>query len=150
MTSNESIHRSQNKFRMAAKSFFLTYPQCNCSKEDLKNFLLAKRPTDYILIGQETHKDGGLHLHCLVSFKKKLNIKSDRFFDFNEFHPNIQATKNPAAVKNYIRKEDIEPLEFSDIAADLNSDDNLYNMARTTGEEDFFETCRTNKVSIHP
>lgn len=146
--SNDSIHPSSGKFRINAKSFFLTYPQCNESKEALKDFLCSIRPVEYLLVGQETHEDGGLHLHCLVTFKKKLNVKSESFFDLNNFHPNIQAPRNIPATKNYIRKEDESPLEISSIT-DQMEDEDLYQLARSTGEETFFETCRKKKVTIH-
>ena len=33
------------------------------------------------VIGQEEHKDGNLHLHAVVSMKKKCNIVSPRALD---------------------------------------------------------------------
>lgn len=147
MTSDVEIinHPSvERTFRIAAKSFFLTYPQCNASKQQLKEFLDTKGRVIYVLIGQETHEDGNFHLHALVTFEKKINVKSKKFFDFSGFHPNVQAAKNIPAIKNYISKEDKEPLTNEQFEVD-----NLYDLARSTPEEEFFELCRKRKVSIH-
>lgn len=133
----------QRNFRIQAKSFFLTYPQCNQTRQALKDFLHTKGRVTYYLIGQETHEDGGYHLHALVTYEKKLNVKSQNFFDFNGCHPNTQAAKNIPALKNYITKEDLEPLTSTPT-----DDDNLYDLARVTPEEEFFEICRKRKV--HP
>lgn len=130
-------------FRIAAKSFFITYPQCTATKEEIRDFLLTKGRPTYYLIGRELHEDGNPHIHALVTYEKKLNVKRQTFFDYNGFHPNIQAAKNIPALKNYIQKDDLEPL------ASIAEDDNLYNLARETPcEETFFEICRKRKV--HP
>lgn len=147
-TTLPSIHPSSNNFRINAKSFFLTYPQCNATKEDLKTFLDTKGRTTYLLIGRETHEDGAYHLHALVTYERKLNVKRQNYFDFQEYHPNIQAARNLQAVKTYIQKEDTEPLIVSNQSED--DDDNLYDLARVTPEENFFELCRKRKVTIHP
>lgn len=133
----------QRNFRIQAKSFFLTYPQCNQTKQALKDFLDTKGRITYYLIGQETHQDGGYHLHALVTYEKKINVRSANYFDFNGSHPNTQAARNIPALKNYITKEDLEPL-----TSETSQVDNLYDLARDTPEEEFFEICRKRKV--HP
>lgn len=138
---SETIHPS---FRIAAKSFFLTYPQCSLEKEELKDFLCLKGRVNYYLIGRERHEDGNFHLHALVTYDRKLNVKRENFFDFDGFHPNVQAAKNIPALKNYISKEDESPLTNSE-----HVEINLYDMARSTGEEEYFTQCRLQKVSIH-
>lgn len=130
-------------FRITAKSFFLTYPQCNEEREALKTLLDTKGKLVYYLIGREQHEDGNFHLHALATFEKKLNIKRTTFFDLNGHHPNIQVAKNIPALKNYITKEDESPL------TNQIETDNLYDLARITPEETFFETCRKQRVSIH-
>lgn len=143
-SSQTSIHPS---FRINAKSFFITYPQCTKTKEEVKAFLESKAPLAYYLIGRELHEDGNPHIHAVVTYKKKLNVKSNRYFDLDEFHPNVQAAKNMAALKNYITKEDLEPLTSDQLS---DEEDNLYDLARVTPEETYFEVCRKKKVSIHP
>jgi len=145
-SNNESIHPLPKQFRINAKSFFLTYPQCPLQKEELKTFLDTKGRIVYTIIGRETHEDGHYHLHALVTYETKLNVKRQTFFDFNGYHPNTQAAKNIPALKNYISKEDQSPLIFSIEPEDI---DNLYDLARVTPEEEYFEKCRKLKV-IHP
>lgn len=144
-SSSSSIHPS---FRINAKSFFITYPQCPKTKEEVKAFLESKAPLSYYLIGQELHQDGNPHIHAVVTYKRKLNVKSSRFFDLDEYHGNVQPARNMQALKVYITKEDPEPLT-SDNSSDEETD-NLYDLARVTPEETFFEVCRKKKVSIHP
>jgi hypothetical protein len=145
-SNNESIHPLRKQFRINAKSFFLTYPQCPLQKDELKAFLDTKGRVTYTIIGRETHEDGHYHLHALVTYETKLNVKRETFFDFDGYHPNTQAAKNVPALKNYISKEDPAPLIFSTAPEEI---DNLYDLARVTPEEEYFEKCRKLKV-IHP
>jgi len=94
------------KFRINAKSVFLTYPQCSLEKQILLNFLASlKHETAYIIVCKEKHKDGTPHLHAVVNFKKKVDIRRNNYFDLNGFHPNIQSTKNINASIQYCKKE---------------------------------------------
>lgn len=103
-------------FRINAKFFFLTYPQCDASKQDLLTFLQSIAPVKYAIIGQEQHEDGGRHLHALVEFAKKFDCRNQTRFDLSVgqicYHPNIQSARDPHHVRNYCCKEDREPLEF--------------------------------------
>lgn len=94
-----------DKFRITAKKFFLTYPQCNLEKEDLLSFLKTKANIIRYHIGREKHEDGNLHLHAAVEYSRKLNIKDPNSFDYKEFHPNIQAARNYDDVAAYCTKD---------------------------------------------
>ncbi|QDJ95897.1 replication-associated protein [Cucumber chlorotic leaf virus] len=107
--------RNPSSFRLTAKNTFLTYPQCDISKDEALQMLQhlhwsVVKPT-YIRVAREEHSDGLPHLHRLVQLSDKSNIKDARFFDLTHprrsacFHPNIQAAKDANAVKNYITKE---------------------------------------------
>ncbi|AFM38721.1 replication initiator protein [Jacquemontia mosaic Yucatan virus] len=107
--------RQPNKFRLASRNIFLTYPQCSLDKNHVLELLqnlpwTIVRPT-YIRVAREIHSDGNPHLHILIQLSGKSNIKDERFFDISHpsrstpFHPNIQAAKDTNAVKNYITKE---------------------------------------------
>lgn len=92
--------------RLCAANYFLTYPQCTLSKEELLEFLNEKlKNLTYYVISQEVHEDGNLHLHALVCLASRLDIRSERYFDVGGFHPNIQATRNKEASKTYIKKD---------------------------------------------
>lgn len=55
--------------RNPIKQWFVTFPQTEVSKAD---FVSTFPPSDYYIIAQEEHKDGGLHLHLGIKLKKKL------------------------------------------------------------------------------
>nr|ARV85669.1 replication associated protein [Rhynchosia golden mosaic Colombia virus] len=107
--------RNPNSFRLQARNIFLTYPQCDISKDECLQMLQhlpwsIVKPT-YIRVAREEHSDGFPHLHCLIQLSGKSNIKDVRFFDITHprrsarFHPNVQAAKDTNAVKNYITKD---------------------------------------------
>lgn len=68
---------------------------------------------DYI-IASEKHKDGTDHLHVYLKMNKKLNIKSQKFFDLLDpkdldnpeevYHGNYQGCRSDMAVMNYVVK----------------------------------------------
>lgn len=99
-------------FNFNAKNVFLTYPQC----ETLTKEALYKAAIEWGCvsgtIGEETHQDGGRHLHAVFAFDRKRHIRSERFFDVGGYHPNIQSARNVKAVREYCEKEDTEPLRF--------------------------------------
>lgn len=100
-----------SRFRFNAKNVFLTYPQCDKTKDELQQFLkqLDPRPAEWA-IAQEHHQDGSLHLHAVVGYPSKINIRDQRHWDFEGHHPNIGPVRNLRATCDYIRKEDPEPL----------------------------------------
>lgn len=118
--SNVDIARSprrNGRFRVAAKSLFITYPRCDLSKEVclelLQNMLASSAFHNEVAmreycIGRETHQDGGFHLHVFVTFDRKLDIRSARTFDMLYegivYHGNIQSVRNRGAVMDYVRK----------------------------------------------
>ncbi|ABD65393.1 replication initiator protein [Rhynchosia golden mosaic Sinaloa virus] len=107
--------RNPNSFRLQARNIFLTYPQCDISKDEALQLLQSLpwsvvKPT-YIRVAREQHSDGFPHLHCLIQLSGESDIKNARFFDIahprrsTNFHPNIQAAKDTNAVQNYIAKD---------------------------------------------
>lgn len=150
-TSNSSIRPKNNSdFRLYAKSFFLTYPRCEKTKEELQNLLHSKGTPLFSIIAQETHEDGGLHLHAIIQYTKKINIRNPNFFDMEDHHPNIQSPRNIQATRNYVLKADKKPLLYNELPSrESEVILNLYDMARSTGEEEYFTQCRLSKVTIH-
>lgn len=43
-------------------------------------------------------------MHAFVKFDRKVNFKDQKTFDFEEYHPNIQASRNHNATITYIKK----------------------------------------------
>nr|CRI68489.1 Replication protein [Pepper huasteco yellow vein virus] len=102
------------RFRLNAKNYFLTYPQCSISKEEaLAQIQNLSTPVNkkYIKICKEYHEDGQPHLHVLIQFEGKYQCTNNRFFDLvsstrsAHFHPNIQGAKSSSDVKTYIDKD---------------------------------------------
>lgn len=133
-------------FRLTAKSFFLTYPQCTLTKEEAIAQLKVLGPTTYWVIGREKHEDGNPHLHAVVTFTYKRNVKSVNFFDLKgentTYHGNYQTCKNVDASINYCKKDGdwIESDEIED------ADESLIEIARKHSREEFLEVCLKRKI----
>lgn len=99
-------------FRLSCKNIFLTYPQCPLPKERVLAHLQSLLDCEYIKVCQERHEDGALHLHAILLCSTKKNIRNERFFDLDGFHPNVQAVKDVQSSLKYLDKEDPDPLSF--------------------------------------
>lgn len=95
-------------FRLASRYVFLTYARCEHSKEDVGRFLESLGAASG-LVAQELHEDGYPHLHAVIDWGGKKNVKDPRKFDYEGIHPNIQAPRNVKSTEKYCRKEDCEP-----------------------------------------
>ena len=79
-----------NGFRHQAKRFFLTFPQCETTKQAASDNLQAKWGEDLeaYAIAAEHHEPteedpvGGPHLHMVIHFKEKKHFRSPDCFDF--------------------------------------------------------------------
>lgn len=95
-------------FRLQSKAIGLTYAQCGTAKEVLLPWLKAKVELwapQYVCVSHEKHQDGGDHLHAVIILGKKPNIRSSNFFDFDGFHPNIQAVRDIKHWTDYVQKD---------------------------------------------
>ena len=78
-----------NSKRIQAKGWFLTYPQCAMTKEDLLEGLKGCLPVkiqEYV-VAEEKHENGDPHLHAFVKYEKKVEWKADRW-DIGTHHGN--------------------------------------------------------------
>ncbi len=103
------------KFRIAAKRFFLTYPQCPLEAEIAVNQIVRKgflKPK-VVIFGRELHQDGNSHLHGYVEYPRKLNVTRPDYFDLQlnqligrplVFHGNYQATRSAKRTVRYVVK----------------------------------------------
>lgn len=98
-------------FRLDAKSFFLTYPQCPLSKAEVLEEL-EKKPVSikYYCIAQELHADGNPHIHVLLLLELKKHTTNPKYFDILGHHGNYQAARSKEKIYDYITKADPEPL----------------------------------------
>lgn len=104
-------------FRIQAKAFFLTYAQCDLSPETLSAHLQTLATSTYILVAQELHEDGNWHLHALAIYLDKLTIRNPTFFDYEEFHPNVQSCRDRIATRAYILKSNPVQEAMSEIGS---------------------------------
>jgi hypothetical protein len=105
------------RFRLDGRSFFLTYPKCALSRDDVLAALKAKLVSSVITnycISIEAHEDGTPHLHCLIVLEKKKTVASASYFDIGEYHGNYQTARNRVTIFNYITKTDPTPLTNMD------------------------------------
>jgi hypothetical protein len=97
-------------WRFQAINVFLTYPQCNISKERCLELFKAIRPVKDYCIAEESHQDGTPHIHAWLSFTTKCNTQDPLYFDLVEagrtFHPNIQKPRSIKSVQEYITKDE--------------------------------------------
>lgn len=116
---NASMEKSVKKYRLNAKNFFLTFPQCTEEKKIVLQRLMSsslKEKVQWCMISQECHQDGEKHLHLGICFNVKLNIRKPDFFDFLcEKHGNYQTMRSVKASLTYLQKEDKEPLIYGEV-----------------------------------
>ncbi|ACH48028.1 replication associated protein [Sida micrantha mosaic virus - [Brazil:okra]] len=114
------------RFKISAKNYFLTYPQCSLTKEEtLSQLQSLATPVNkkFIKICRELHENGEPHLHVLIQFQGKFQCTNNRLFDLvsptrsAHFHPNIQGAKSSSDVKSYIDK-DGDTLDWGEFQVD--------------------------------
>lgn len=103
--------KTDGKFRLNARLVFITAPRCDVPPEYYWAFLRKKFKDAKWRVGQEHHKDGGLHLHALGCKPqgKKFNITSCDSFDIDykgkSYHMNVGNARVPSACLKYVQKE---------------------------------------------
>lgn len=107
----------------------LTYPQCPLDKgttaSQLKEALSSKGVKQLVVV-QEHHSDGSLHLHAYVALQDRYTqvgkhtslilTRKEKMADGDdkvvEYYPNVQGVKNKLQWLTYLSKEDKEPYEY--------------------------------------
>jgi len=105
--------------RLRARCLLLTYSQTIfLDKERIASHLRSIGPVESLRVGQESHKDGGVHFHAYVLYRKNLD-RSPNAFDVLDHHPNIRTAnakmgtlaQSMVNMWNYVGKEDPNPLQ---------------------------------------
>ena len=97
--------------RNPMKQYFYTFPQTTVTKIEFRDALQKIHTMKYYKIVQETHEDGGKHLHAVVVCKKPIR-KSKILKALKELFPNnnkridVQPTRSPKDSIAYLSKED--------------------------------------------
>lgn len=101
---------TSKEFRFNATRVFLTYSQTpkKLNPQVVLRHLSEKAGVDQYLISQETHKDGGYHIHAYLKFSEKIDTRDPRFFDIDYWrvlrHPNISKVTEVHKLWAYIKK----------------------------------------------
>jgi len=119
------------RYRLQSRKIFLTYSQCQINKDDLCAHIQTLLPIKHIIVASENHQDGGEHIHVYLESETRPNIRDHRYFDFQNYHPNIQGCRNPDLVQKYVRKDD-NYIEFLDPEN-----------REKTGKTDYMDVCTT-------
>jgi hypothetical protein len=120
---NRENKKPENKFHLCSKSFFLTYPKCPLTKEEVHALLCAKgRAIHGGVIARELHEDGSPHIHVYLLLETPHKTYNPAYWDLAGHHGNYQSAKSYTAVVQYVKK-DKDYLEFGDLdfAAKLES-----------------------------
>lgn len=134
-------------FRLATKSFFLTYPRCPIPKEIALTLIQDKVEVSKYIVAEEKHEDGSNHLHAYIVAKRTYNFKNPRCFDLEWqntiYHGDYQCVKDHNRTKTYCRKEGnfIENLE-----AEAEAD--IFSAHEHLDEEGFLKWCTENRIGI--
>lgn len=110
VSSQRRTRASNDKFRISTKQFALTYPQCGVLRATFdSSFKEHFRPAQFAS-AREVHSDGNYHMHVFVSFTRRVDVRSSRYFDLAFdgaiYHPNVQSCKDRTKWLTYISKGD--------------------------------------------
>lgn len=108
-------------FRFSGKRVLLTYSQVSeyFTRETVLYTLQERYPSLLkYSIGEETHEDGGRHIHAVLQFDRKIDSRDVTLFDISDgwmdFHPNIKPIQKGQAnfdrCVDYTVKQDPAPL----------------------------------------
>lgn len=133
-----------------AKCFLLTYPQANIPNQNLLDFLVGLWPNaTYCVVARELHADGSPHSHAVLCLSKRKDVYNVRHFDYNGFHPNVQAAQNRNAAITYVKK-DGDFIEFhQDGSSSSESETNVFELARSMTEETYFTYCLDHRIPFN-
>lgn len=129
-------------FKFQSKYLSLTYPQCNADFQQLFDHLIQLPNVQSVVLGRELHQDGNPHYHAAIKYRKRPCIRDNRHWDYNNYHPNIQATRNFEDWCNYCKKDG----DFKEYGIEASEETEIYSLAKTLNEQQFFETCLKTKI----
>lgn len=99
--------------------WFLTYPQTSITKKSFCVILNKLYLFQFLMICQESHSDGGKHLHSVLVFKDNIS-KNQILKDLSKHIPDIKkvhirSVKSLSDSIRYLKKEDKDPIIIGDI-----------------------------------
>lgn len=80
--------------------------------------LTTSIPIEWAICSQEHHKDGSLHLHAVLCFKRAITVRRADYFDvLTGKHGNYDPVANLYKALAYVRKEDKDPVSIGEVPA---------------------------------
>ena len=126
---------SSNAFRQQGRVFFVTYKGTldsgkKLTKQELRDQLMrvkcpdpqiqhidcrenTQRSPKHYIICQQTYADGQPHLHAILIYQYRLNIRNPHYFDVLGIHPHFEPMRNMQAALQYVQKQD--PVVLTDL-----------------------------------
>lgn len=103
----EKPKKKSKGFRLYAKQYILTFPQCDVKKEIAAERIEQefKDSLKGYIVCEEDHKDGTPHLHVYLQFHERKQFKKPDCFDFiGGKHGNYQVAKSVRGSVEYVTK----------------------------------------------
>lgn len=92
-------------FRIRTNKLFLTYAQCELSKEEVLEWFQKNFEVKGYIVARESHALEGHHLHVYIETMSRVDIKNPRRCDIKDHHPKIEAVKSATRVQQYCKKD---------------------------------------------
>lgn len=130
------------RFRFTAKYAMLTYSQVGT----LDPTLIVRHIQGLgaqLVLGRESHQDGGTHFHAFIHFDRRPNLKRHDCFDVEGHHPNVSVTKgSPRAGYDYATKDgDIVHADFERPEGKTKRHDQYAEIIQSETREKFWENA---------
>lgn len=102
--------QAQKVYRVNTAQWFLTYPRCILSMQEVKSQLVLKgKPIKAGVVAHELHEDGTPHIHVYLSLVSPFYCRDCRFWDLTfgdkVYHGKYEGVRSSAAVQQYCQKE---------------------------------------------
>ena len=101
----EAVPVAHTKFRLQGRAIFLTWPQNAATKEDTLAACVQQWPSaTFIVVAEEEHKTGDPHLHAVIQFEKRVDMKDcmpmlDALTGKHGNYQNVRSAKRSAEVR---------------------------------------------------
>lgn len=133
------------RYRINARNIFLTYPRCLLDKQTVLDKLVDLMKPRYAVVSLEKHEDGTPHLHALLCLNKKVDIRNERYFDIQGYHPNIQSAKHLGKTKNYVCK-DKDIIEYGEFSESKRGPNRIPELDDGMSKLQFLTECYNNDI----
>lgn len=141
-------------FQFNSKSICLTYS--NVDKQQQQQSIDSTRIAEflrsvhnsigiqYLIVAQESHKDGAQHFHAGVLLQSALRTRDKRFWDIGCIHPNVQSARQFLQWVKYVKK-DGDYIEEGFLLENKPGPTEIIEMAKSMDKLEFLAYMSVNK-----